>query len=59
MLEEEPSMPKGLRILLYAFVMSMLYIQLVCSIDNWKNDDYSSMKIAKRIPQSIFWNFEK
>jgi hypothetical protein len=47
------------RVLQILLIIILLYFNTVICIDSWKNDEYNQVRIFKRIPQTIFWNFDK
>ena len=52
-------MNKFYKFLLYLTWLIIADIGITASIDRWVNDEYTETKLFKRIPQTMFWNFQK
>ncbi len=47
------------RFLQILLIIVLCYFNMVICIDSWKIDEYNQVRIFKRIPQTLFWNFDK
>jgi len=41
-----------------ALLLILGYVGCCCLVDSWINDGLTQMEILKRVPESVFWNFE-